>query len=96
MPNLGKYLKQSVTVRRRGSRDFYGEITYEDPVTLPARLEEKQNMVRNNQGTENLSTTRVMTVAELKVGDLVNGLEVAARESIVDISGRTLGWTTYL
>lgn len=50
----------------------------------------------NAQGSEVLSTSRVMTVEELQLGDLVNGREVQARESIVDVAGKTLGWTLYL
>ena len=90
------FLNQSVEVRRRGATGGYGEYAYSDPETLSARVEEKQQQIRTPAGTETLSTTRVTTVEEIAVGDLIGGREVQARENVVDFDGSVVGWVSYL
>lgn len=94
--NIKGFLKQTVSYEPKTGASDWGDSTFGAPITLPARVEEKQNMVRAAGGIEVLSTTRIMLVQEVQVGDRLNGLEVQGRESIVDVSGKTLGWTVYL
>lgn len=73
-----------------------GQATLTPARQIPARIEEKQKQVRDSTGSEILATTRVMLVEEVKVGDRINGRPVVARENIVDVGGRVLGWTVFL
>lgn len=96
--NLRGFLKQTVRYERKADTDEWGSPSYEPEVTVPARIEEKQKLVRDGDGTEVLATTRVLLLAEPepRIGDHVNGQDVQARESIVDVGGTLLGWTVYL
>lgn len=101
--NLRGFLRQTTLWEAQvkdGSGDpvlnDWSEPTYAAPASLPARVEEKQRRVLNASGNEVLSETRVMLVDEVAVGDRLDGSQVQARESIVDVGGNTLGWTVFL
>lgn len=94
--NLQGFLRQTVSWEAKTGESDWGDATFGDPVTLPARVEERQNMVRAAGGLQVLATTKVMLVQEVAIGDRINGLDVQARESIVDVGGNVLGWTVYL
>lgn len=94
--NLKGFLRQTVSYERRTGEDDWNYPTFDDPVTLPARVEEKQNLVRAAGGQQVLATTKVMLAQEVQIRDRINGLDVQARESIVDVSGRILGWMAFL
>lgn len=87
---------QTVSLERYSGTNAYGEATYETAEDIPARIEEKQNLKRDQQGVERLFSTRVLTVEEVALGDLINGNTVEARENIVDFFGEIMGWRSYL
>jgi hypothetical protein len=94
--NIRRFLRQQVSYEARVSVDDWNRPTFAPAVTLPARVEETQAQVRSPGGVLVMATTRVMLAREVYIGDKINGLEVQARKSIVDIAGKTLGWTVYL
>lgn len=94
--NLKGFLRQTISWESKTGESDWGDSTYAAPVSLVARVEEKQRRVLNAAGNEVLSETRVMLVDEVAVGDRLDGKQVQARESIVDVGGNTLGWTVFL
>lgn len=94
--NLKGFLKQTTSWEAKTGESDWGDPTYAAPVTLRARVEEKQRRVLNAAGNEVLAETRVMLVDEVAVGDRLDGKQVQARESIVDVGGNTLGYTVFL
>ena len=94
--NLRGFLKQTISLERLTGVDDWGTPSFAPAVTLPARKEEKQKLVRSTDGAEVLATTRVLVVDEVVIGDRIDGRDVQARESVVDVGGRLLGWTVYL
>lgn len=94
--NIRTFLRQSVQVQRRDSVNPYGEYEYSDPETHPARKEIIQRQLRDQQGTQTLSSTRVTMIEELQVGDLIDGEAIADRENIVLLSGKVAGWRYFL
>lgn len=95
--NLRGFLRQTTSWEAKTGENDWGDPAYATAVSLPARVEEKQRRVLNASGNEVLfSETRVMLVDEVAVGDRLDGKQVQARESIVDVGGNTLGWTVFL
>lgn len=94
--NIKGFLRQTVAWQQKTGENEWGNAAYASPVVLPARVEKKQNMVRSPGGTEILATTRVMLIQEVDIGDTLDGQEVQARENLVDIQGRVLGWVAFL
>ena len=94
---LNRYTNQDVqyTPFAEG-RDPYGERTMGTTRTIKGRKEEKQNVVRNQYGAELLSSAVVLTIEEIQLGELLDGLEVQARENYVDRRGNVVGWRSYL
>lgn len=94
--NLQGFLHQTTSWEARVSENEWGDPIYASAVELQARVEEKQRRVLNAAGNEVLSETRIMLVDEVDVGDRLDGAEVQARESIVDVGGNILGYTVFL
>jgi hypothetical protein len=94
--NLKPYLRQTVMVEAAGEPDRYGEYTFSEPTSYPARKELVQRQVRNSLGQEILSSTRVTMVEEFQIGDLIDGEAIQDRENIVPLSGIVAGWIYYL
>lgn len=94
--NIRKYLKQTASWEERTGENDWLEATYDDPVTLPARVEQIQRRVVATGGVEVLSETRVMLEQEVQTGDRIDGQQVQARENIVDLRGRVIGWRAFL
>jgi hypothetical protein len=95
--DLRRFLKQTVSYQRKTGENDRSEPLFGEPArTLPARVDEEQRAVRGAGGVEVVSTTNVMLVEEIQVGDKIDGLDVQARESMVDIDGATVGWIAYL
>lgn len=98
-----RFCNQNITVKHQVLRedgtqktDGYGQPLYLDAEEQPARFVEEQNVVKNQQGMEVLSSAHVLTVEALALGDLVNGQAVQARKSLVSAEGEVLGWRSYL
>lgn len=96
MANLRRYLRQSVSVRRREGTSEWGTPSYGDEEDFPARKEIVQRRIRNSEGTEVMASTKVMMLEELQVDDEIDGVSVQDRENVVDLRGRVLGWVYYL
>jgi hypothetical protein len=103
LPNVRKYLNQSITLKRQQLRpdgtprtSGYGEPLFDSPETLDARVVEKQNVRRNPQGEEILASTEVWTAEEVNVGDYIDGRSIEARSNVVDKRGTAVLWTSYL
>lgn len=94
--NIRVFLRQTVEVSVAGEPNRYGETEYADPVSYPARKETIQRQVRNPQGTEVYSSTKVMMVEEFEIGDLIDGEAIQDRENAVLLSGQVAAWVYYL
>ena len=95
--NLRGFLRQEISLERKISENDWGDATYSAPKIFPARKELKQKRVVSASGGEEItSTTRLLLVDQVALGDKVDGEQVVAVESIVDVSGKTLGYTAYL
>jgi hypothetical protein len=95
--NLSRYLNQEVTYQPFATTtDNYGNRQYGAGQTLRARKEEKQRVVRDRSGAEQLSEATVLIREEIQVGELIDGSEIQARENFVDRRGNVVGWRAYL
>ena len=94
--NLGKYLRQAVALERKGEADFYGNVTYADPVQIRARYEPDEGLIRSATGQEIDAESVVLIRETVALGDLIEGSAVRRVETIVDKRGKTLGYRCYL
>lgn len=97
---LRRWLNQSVFYIPPGSTNAFGETVPGEPVEVRARFEERQQLVRNKQGSESLSTSEVLLEIEPELDAKIdgNGRErpIQARENLVDLRGRVVGWRAFL
>lgn len=101
MPNIAKYLKQTVevTTQTAPGGGFYGDDPppkYSTPRTVPARKIIKQNEVRSAGGTEVIASTEVWLLDEIAIGDTIDGEAVQDRENVVSKDGAVLFWRAFL
>lgn len=97
---LRRWLNQQVTYTPSGGTNQFGEPIPGVPVEVRARFEERQNLVRTSTGAESLSTSEVLLEIEPELDAKIdgNGRErpIQARESLVDLRGRVVGWRAFL
>ena len=106
MRSIKRYLKQTIAYQGEGALDpstgepkrdpHTGEILPGEPVSIPARYEEKQRYVRSAGGSEVTSTAEVLMETEPVLNGRINGRPIQARESLVDRRGRVIGWRAFL
>jgi hypothetical protein len=97
MPSIvTRYANQTVTLERKSGTNDYGDASYDDPVTISARYEPRSGLRRSITGDEVAVESLVLTEIPLSLGDLVEGSSVRRVETIVDKSGRILGYQAYL
>lgn len=68
---IKRWLKEQVTITPPGGHDDWGQPIPGTPVTVPARVEHNHKRSRTPEGEEFTSTTQVVTLAEVRVGDTI-------------------------
>lgn len=105
MPNVRKYLKQTVTLKRRvrnesgeGVNDRFGAPLYEEPAEVRARKTPREGTVRSPTGEYIDARGEVVTGPEtpVSVGDEIDGEEVRGVDTRVGKTGRVVGYWSYL
>ena len=96
MPGVGRYLKQTVTVRRSGGFNDQGEPDFSEPEAVRARKVAGFGRSVNDLGVEVPNRTKLLIDVEVAVGDLIDGAPVEGVEAIVDKRGKTIGYRVEL
>ena len=101
MPGLGKYLKQTATLRRYVDFDHNGEPIYSPPVgqpplTIKVRKVPGFGTTVNELGVEVPNRTKLLMGVEVSVRDLVDDAPVEGVEAIVGKRGKTIGYRVEL
>ncbi len=97
------FLKQTAVWERRTATSRFNDASYAAPTTIRVRKEVRERMLRASDtnpraadGVEKPSTTTYLSEEEIGLGDKLDGQIVQARTSITDISGKIIGWTSYM
>lgn len=56
---IGDYLHQTVGIRRRTGSDADGQAVYAGPVSVPARVQQRKRMIRDDRGEMVVSDAQV-------------------------------------
>lgn len=67
---ISDYLTDTVTWRKRGPSDFYGDATYTDTL-IKARWEGRRELVRDSSGSQVVSEARVFCTAPVAPNDVL-------------------------
>lgn len=79
------YLNQQITLQRAtGSYNRDGEAISES-ISIPARVEGKRRLVRNESGAQVVSETRAFLAEEVRAGDSL-GLEDGSQREVISVS----------
>ena len=96
--HMAKYLKQDLIweAQSRNAQgeviyDNYGAPTYEDAITIKGRKVGKTKRVINKEGTVISTNTYVLTTADVKAGDKIDGEVVVDTQDSVDLDGNKIG-----
>lgn len=97
MPNLRKYLRQTVTLRRPTDElNDSGEPVYSEPETARARKVSADGRTVNALGVVVDNRTKLLMDVEVSVGVLVDDVAIQGVEAMVDKRGKTLGYRVEL
>jgi hypothetical protein len=96
MPDASKYMNQTVQFRPKTGTDGFGKATFGPVEAVPARFVEKQQLIRNANGQEVMSSAEALMEREPKMGDTVNGRAVQNRKSLVAKDGTVMAWKAFL
>lgn len=96
MPGIGRYLKQTATLRRSGGFNEQGEPDFSEPKTVRVRKVAGFGRSVNDLGVEVPNRTKLLMDVEVSVGDLIDEAPVEGVEAIVDKRGKILGYRVEL
>jgi hypothetical protein len=105
MPNVEKFLNQTVTVERRRRKpngevelDRFGQPLYDFPDNVAARKVEHEGVIRSATGQDVEDESEVITGPEdvVRVGDLIDGDTVRRVEAKRSRRGELIGHWSYL
>ena len=68
---LKKQLAQTIYIASPASVDAFGQITYDPPVAIPARVENDSSVKDDADGEENASNMLIITEAAITIMDRV-------------------------
>jgi len=68
---LDAYSNNVVTLESKTGTEFNGTPKFAEPTTIPARIQYKRKLVRNNMGQEVVSEITLYTEATVKTGDRI-------------------------
>lgn len=79
MPNFERNLRQTATYWAPQSQDLFGKTTYDAPVQIPVRWEDKVELFRDKTGQEVASKSKVFLAQDIDLdGYLMLGTSFAA------------------
>lgn len=93
---LGNYANQSLTLIHYASINQYNEGTSPTTTTIKGRKETGNNLVRNKEGQEVVSTACVFTDSVITEGDLIDNDLVTAVNPAIDLSGQIRFYKAWL
>lgn len=96
MSIITRYSNQTVSLERYTGENEWHEATYEDPVDISVRYEQKSGLTRTATGDQTQVESYILTETEIKVADLIEGSEVIRVEAKVPKNGITMGYEVYL
>ena len=71
--NLGRYMRQTVTIQRRTGYNDAQEPIYSAPFSVPALFQPNDGLVRTITGQETRADSTLLTVDRIELGDLISG-----------------------
>ena len=92
---VSNYFNQTLVWKHVASINDYNEPTYTTS-TIKGRKEPGNNLVRNSQGQEVVSSAVIFTRAIIAVNDLIDGRLVISSEPMPLLNGNTLFYEVYL
>ena len=93
---IADYCNEKAQWKHLTGNDEYGDPVYAPPVTIDCRIERKHRLVRDRQGNQVVSDSRIYTPSPVKCDDVVNDRVVIADEDIKDLDGNVEGYVVYL
>lgn len=106
--NIESWLKDKIYIRREDGRNYQtGQPTYSDAFSVKCRREKKQEIVKNIEGEEVVSTDELVVLADIEIkdkiffneedtDDLNKGKSIINFEAAESKSGNIKLWTVYL
>ncbi len=91
--DISYLLRQTVSWATVASIGERGDITWNAPTTVAARVVQKRRDLFAKNGEVVTTTSSVTMLAQPSIGDALNGREVVSVDSLVDASGATVGYT---
>lgn len=93
MNDITHLLRQSVQIESFSGKSGYGEFSYSDPVTYPARVDYKIQKISNKDGAETVSKAVIYVEVEAHLQDRIvvdDDLEpfILAVTKVYDVEGR--------
>ena len=82
---MNRFFQQAITLERQDGHTRDGSDAYAAPVTIQARMVGETRLVRDAQGREVTSTTKVSTTGPISVGDVVTD-EAGTRRPVLAVS----------
>ena len=89
---ITKVLNQKVTYEKCTGNNDYAEYTYEAPITIPARIERKTQMVERTDGSIRRATNVIYSDREIFPGDKINGSEILTVSDYIWRDGSVQGY----
>lgn len=90
------YCNQKATWKHVIDSNEYDETVYADPVSIDCLKEEKIRLVRNKQGVEVVSDTKITTPSPVEVDDLLDERTAISVLTIRDLDGNVDGYEVML
>jgi hypothetical protein len=93
---MADYCNQSAVWKKAVGPNEYAETIYADPVGIPCRKEIKLRLVRDKNGNQVVSDTRLFTPEQIQVDDLIDDRVVISAQPSIDLDGNTDGYEVSL
>lgn len=90
------YCPDSVVWKHIVNSNAYNEPEYAEPMTIKCRKEQKVRLVRNKNGEQVVSDTRLYTVSPIEIDDLIDDRVVISVLTLKDLDGSIEGYEVML